>query len=140
MLKKGLGETGSVKYYQNFIPKQLVKEFLRSLHGEFGKHPRIFKTIIANREKYYFPRMAQLFREWVMSCEQCIRESRIDRSLTRPPLQNPNEHITAPEDAMQNDLEELPPSGGYENIVTAMDVFPLFICVPDSKSRRQNNC
>ena len=39
-----------------------------------------------------------------MSCEQYIRESRIDRSFTRPPLQNQNEHITAPEDAMQIDL------------------------------------
>ena len=63
-----------------------------------------------------------------MSCEQCIRESRIDRSLTRPPLQNPNEHITAPEDAMQNDLvPELPTSGGYENIVTAMDVSSRYL-------------
>ena len=63
-----------------------------------------------------------------MSCEQCIRESRIDRSLTRPPLQNPNEHITAPEDAMQIDLvPELTPSGGYENIVTAMDVFSRYL-------------
>ena len=68
--------------------------------------------------------MAQLIREWVMSCEQCIRESRIDRSFTRPPLQNPNEHINVPEDAMQIDLvPELPPSGGYENVLTAMDVF-----------------
>ena len=59
-----------------------------------------------------------------MSCEQCIRESRIDRSFTRFPLQKPSEHITAPEDAMQIDLvPELPPSGGYENIVTAIDVF-----------------
>ena len=63
-----------------------------------------------------------------MSCEQCIRESRIDRSLTRPPLQNPNKHITAPEDAMQNDLvPELPLSGGYGNIVTAMDVFSRYL-------------
>ena len=63
-----------------------------------------------------------------MSCKQCIRESRIDRSLTRPPLQNPNEHITAPEDAMQIDLvPELPPSGGYTNIVTAMDVFSRYL-------------
>ena len=115
LFRKKFGETGSVKYYQILIPKQLVKEVLRSLHGEFGKHPGIFKTIIAYREKNYFPKMAQLIREWVMSCEQCIRESRIDRSLTRSPLQNPNEHITAPEDAMQIDfLPELPPSGGYE--------------------------
>ena len=59
-----------------------------------------------------------------MSCEQCIRKSRIDRRLTRPPLQNPNEHITAPKDAMQMDLvPKLPPAGGNENIVTALDVF-----------------
>ena len=38
-------------------------------------------------------------------------------------MQNPNEYITAPEDAMQIDfVPGLPPSGGYENIVTAMDV------------------
>ena len=59
-----------------------------------------------------------------MSCKQCIIQSRIDRSLTHPPLQNPNEYITSPEDAMQIDLVPiLPPSGGYENIVTAMDVY-----------------
>ena len=63
-----------------------------------------------------------------MSCEQFIRGSRVDRSLTHPSLQNPNEHITAPEDAMQIDLApELPPSVGYENIVTAMDVFSYFL-------------
>ena len=123
LFRKNFGETSSVKYYKILIPKQLVKEVLRSLHGEIGKHREIFKTIIAYREKYFFPKMAQLIREWVMSCEQCIREWRIDRSLTRPPLQNTNEHITAPEDAMQIDLvPELPPSVGYENIVTALDV------------------
>ena len=40
-------------------------------------------------------------------------------------------HITVPEDAMQSDLvPELPPSGSYENIVTAMYVFSrcLFAC------------
>ena len=73
-----------------------------------------------------------------MSCEQCIRESQIDRSLASPTLQNPNEHNTAPEDAMQIDLvPELPQSGYYENIVTCMDVFsPLFFCILDIKSRR----
>ena len=82
------------------------------------------KTIIAYREKYGSPDMAQLIKEWVMSCEQWTRESRIDCSLTRSPLQNPNEHITAPEDAMQIDFApDLPPSGGYENIVTGKDVF-----------------
>ena len=72
--------------------------------------------------------MAQLISEWVKSSEQCIRESRIDRSLASPPLQNPSEYITPPEDAMQFDLvPELPPSGGYENILTAKDVFSRYL-------------
>ena len=63
LLRKYYGDTGSVKYYQILIPKQLVNEVLRSLHGDFGKHPRITKTTIAYREKYYYPKMAQLIRQ-----------------------------------------------------------------------------
>ena len=63
-----------------------------------------------------------------MSFEQCLRESRINPQLNRPPLQNPNEYITAPEDAMQIDLVPgLPSSGGFESIVTAMDVFSRYL-------------
>ena len=130
LFRKYYGETGSVKYYQILTPKQLVNEVLRNLHGEFGKHPGITKTIVAYREKYYYPIMAQLIREWVMSCEQCRRESRLNPRLTHPPLQNPNEYINAPEDAMQIDfVPGLPPSGGYENLVTAMDVFSRYLFV-----------
>ena len=85
LLRKYYGDTGSVKYYQILIPKQLVNEVLRSLHGDFGKHPGLTKTIIAYREKYYYPKMARLIREWVMSCEKCIRELRINPQLTPPP-------------------------------------------------------
>ena len=47
LFRKCFGETGSVKYYQILIPKQLNNEVLRNLHGEFGRHPGISKTIIA---------------------------------------------------------------------------------------------
>ena len=114
----------SVNYYQVFIPKQLVEEVLRNMHGEFGKHPGITKTIAAYREKYYYPNMAQLIGEWVMSCEQCIRESRINLTIKCSPLQNQNHYISAPEDAIENDsVPEQFPFGGYENIVTAKEVF-----------------
>ena len=86
LFRKYYGEAGNFKCYQILIPKQLVDEVLRSLHGEFGNHPGKTKTIIAYRQKYYYPNMAKLIWDWVMSCEQCIKESRIDRSLTRPPL------------------------------------------------------
>ena len=57
LFRKYFGETGSVEYYQILIPKQLVKEVLRSLHGEVGKHPGIFKTIIAFGKN-------NIFRKW----------------------------------------------------------------------------
>ena len=85
LLRKNYGDTGSVKHYQILIPNQLVNEVLRSLHGDFGKHPGFTKTIIAYREKYFHPKMARLSREWFMSCEKCIREVRINPQLTPPP-------------------------------------------------------
>ena len=72
--------------------------------------------------------MAEPITEWVMSCQECIRESRIDRTFTHLPLLSPHEHNTAPEDAKQIYFgPELASSGGYENIVTAVDVFTLYL-------------
>ena len=53
LFRKYYGEFSSVNYYQLLIPKELVNVVLRNLHGEFGKHPGITKTIIAHRGKYY---------------------------------------------------------------------------------------
>ena len=125
---KNLGETAHINYYQILIPKELVDQVLQSRYRDFGKHPGITKTMIAYRQKYYYANMAQPIRQMVMSCEQGIRESRVNDRLTRPALLNPSEHITAPEDAMQIDLvPELPPSSGHENIVTAMVVFSRYL-------------
>ena len=85
LFMKYFGETGCVKYYQILILKQIVNKVLRSLHGDFGKHPGISKTKNAYREKYYFPKMAKLIRGWVILCEQSNRKSRIDRSLPALP-------------------------------------------------------
>ena len=51
--RKHFGETGSLKYYQILIPKQLVNEVFGRWHGEYGKHPGIAKTTIAHREKFF---------------------------------------------------------------------------------------
>ena len=127
LFRKCYEGTGSVKYYQILKSKQLVSVVLRSLHGKFVKQLGITETKIASREKYDYPNMAQLIWEGGMLGEQCIREIRNIRSLTGPLLQNPIEHITALENAWQIELvPELPPSGGFENIVTAMNIFVAF--------------
>ena len=51
LFKKYFGETRSVKYYELLIPKQLVKTFIRSLHGEFAKQQGFSITKIAYSEK-----------------------------------------------------------------------------------------
>ena len=80
--------------------------------------------------------MAKLIRQGVMSCQQCIRGSRVGGGLTQSALQNPSEDITPTEDAMQIDLvPELPPSGGYENLVTAMGVFSRYVFVYPTSSQ-----
>ena len=67
--------------------------------------------------------MVQLIQKWVMSCKQCIKESRVDHILIIPALRNPFEHITGPKDAKQFDLvPEVTSSSGYEDVVTAIEV------------------
>ena len=74
-LQKNYEETGSIDFYQILTPEHLVSEELRSLRGEFGKHPGITKAIIAYVERYYYSNMSQLISQWAMSCKQCVRES-----------------------------------------------------------------
>ena len=112
------------KYNQVLIPKHLVTELLESLHGKDNRHPGIAKILQEIRCRYYYPRIAKLLRKWVDGCETCIKAKRISNELITLELLILPEWTLGPEDAMQIDLlPNLPPSGEYENIVTAMDVF-----------------
>ena len=85
-------------------------------------------TIVAHKQKYHHPNIAQVMGERVMSCEHCIKESRISSRLNRLALQNPTELITGQEDDMLIDsVRELPAFGGYQLLVSAMDVFSRYL-------------
>ena len=121
-------ETGSVKYNQVLLPKHLVSELLESLHGKPSKHPGISKMLIEIRQKYYYPGIAKIVKKWVQGCATCIKDKLIPNSTITPELPNLPEWDLGPEDAMQIDLlPNLPPSGGYENIITAMAVFSRYL-------------
>ena len=121
-------ESGSVKYNQVSTPKMSMNEELQSLHREFGKQPAINKTKNAYRQKSYCLNKAELIRKRVNSVAQYVI---IHNRLTRPPLQNPREYVTGPEDAMPiYSVRVLPPSSDYENIVGAMDVFSRYLSGP----------
>ena len=72
--------------------------------------------------------MAKHVKKWVEGCEQCARDKRVPDATITPELLNLPEWDLGPEDAMQIDLlPNLPPSGGYENVLTAIDVFSKYL-------------
>ena len=79
------------------------------------------------RQKFYFPSIATYVRNWVRDCEICIQYKRINNTRITPELILIPEWDLGPEDLIQIDLlPELPPSGGYENIITAKGVFSRY--------------
>ena len=72
--------------------------------------------------------MAKHVKKWVEGCEQCARDKRVPNATITPELLNLPEWDLGPEDAMQIDLlPNLPPSGGYEKVLTAIDVFSRYL-------------
>ena len=122
-------ETGIVKYHQILLPQHLLQELLQTLHGTAHKHPGISKMLQEIRQRYYYPSMAKYVKKWVERCEQCARDKRVPNATITPEiLLNLPERDLGPEDAMQIDLlPNLPPSGGYENVLTAIDVFSRYL-------------
>ena len=121
-------DIGEVSQLQVLLPGQLLKVLLQSLQGTAGKHPGISKMMQEIRQKYYFPSIATYGRNWVRDCEICIQDKRINNKRITPEIIHIPEWDLGPEDLMQMDLlPELPPSGGYENIITAIDVFSRYV-------------
>ena len=116
-----------ISHLQVLLPGELLKVLLQSLHGTAGKHPGIATMMQEIRQKYYFPTIATYVRNWVRDCEICIQDKRINNTRITPELLHIPEWDLGPEDFMQVDLlPEFTPSGGYENIITAIDVFSRY--------------
>ena len=128
LVRQYFDETGNVKYHQILLPQHLLQELLQSFHGTAHKHPGISKMLQEIRQRYYYPSMAKHVKKWVEGCEQCVRDKRVPNATITPELLNLPEWDLGPEDAMQIDLlPNLPPSGGYENVLTAIDVFSRYL-------------
>ena len=73
LFRKRYGKTGSVKYYHVLIPKHLVDQVLKILHGEFSGLLGITRTKMAYKEMYYHPNMAELIRKLVTRLSDASR-------------------------------------------------------------------
>ena len=121
-------ETGNVKYHHILLPQHPLQELLQSLHGTAHIHPGISKMLQEIRQRYYYPNMAKHVKKWVEGCEQGSRDKQVPIATITPELLNLPEWDLGPEDAMQIDLlPNLPPSGGYEKVLTAIDVISRYL-------------
>ena len=72
--------------------------------------------------------MAKNIKKWVSNCQSCIQTKRINNDLLRTELLNCSEWDFGLKDILQMDiLPNLPPSGGYDHIITAIDVFSKYL-------------
>ena len=116
--------TGSIAHYQILLPYQMLHLFTEFITRNGTQTPWNYKMIQEFRQKYYYPGSSKIIKKWVETCEDCIKNKKIPTSQIRPEMLNAPEFDLGPEDALQIDVvPHLPPSGGYENIITAMDVF-----------------
>ena len=128
LTRKYYTDTGTTSHYQILLPVQLLDELLQALHGHNSNHPGITKMIQEARQKYYYPCMAKYIKKWVSNCQVCIQTKRINNDLLRTELLNCPEWDLGPEDILQIDiLPNLPSSGGYDHIITAIDVFSRYL-------------
>ena len=121
-------ETGQVKNHQILLPKQLLKELLQAINDTAHRHPGISKMLQEIRQKYYYPGIAKHVKKWVEGCEICAKDKRVLHNAITPELLSLSEWDLVPEDAMQIDLlPNLPASGGYQTVMTAIDVFSRYL-------------
>ena len=91
-------------------------------------NPGISKMLQEIRQKYYYPGIAKHVKKWVEGCETCAKDKRVPDKVITPELLNLPEWDLGPEDAMQIDLlPNLPTSGGYQTVMTAIDVFSRYL-------------
>ena len=128
LYRQNFGDNGKVKYLQVLLPQQLVDEFIQHPHGKYGKHPGIAKTLQQCREKYYFPGLAAKIANHISLCRECAQTKRTPNSTITPPLIDMSQLALGPEYAHQMDIVPFDdPSGGYNAVITAMDVFSRYL-------------
>ena len=80
------------------------------------------------RQKYYYPGIAKHVKRWVEGCETCDKDKRVPNNAITPELPILPERDFGPEDVMQIDLlPNIPTSGGYQTMMTAIDVFSRYL-------------
>ena len=114
---------------QLVVPKHLLEELLYRIHNSKLKgHIGITKTILEFRKKYYFPGFNEFLIVYINNCLSCLQAKSPKHETLTPPLNPVSSNTSFPCDLLQVDIVgQLPKSGGYSYIITAMGVFSKYM-------------
>jgi hypothetical protein len=77
------------RFWKEYLPKSEIPRILLENHDDFG-HQGIFKTYQRIKQKFYFPKMYDIVKNYVKSCDIC-RMSKSDNFRNQPPMGAPKE-------------------------------------------------
>ena len=127
--RKSFDHTGRNFTKQIVVPRQLREELLFRIHNSKLKgHLGITKTITEFRKKSYFPGFTEFLIVYINNCLSCLQTKSPKHENLTPPLNPVTSNTSFPADLIQVDIVgQLPKSGGYSYVVTAMDVFSKYM-------------
>ena len=103
----------------------LVNHFLLSNLGSLSSiNSSKWRSVFS----FDYPCLANYKKNWVQNWQMCIQNKRIKNDILKTELLNCSKWGLGPEDVLQMDiLPNLPPSGGFDSIITAIDVFSRYL-------------
>ena len=92
------------------------------------EHPGSKKLFYNLRERYYCSNLSEKDQTFSYNCQVCIKSKPNAKQQLRPPLKNINDPSNGPENVLEFNLKGLlPPSCGFTNILTAVDVISRYM-------------
>ncbi len=114
-------------HLQTVIPEHLEEELMCRIHDQLH-HAGMQKCVREFRKRFYFPSIYKKMKFHITNCATCIHTKPLSKEETRTPLESVSLDIEQPGETMMIDLVgPFPTSGGYSQILTAMDVFSRYL-------------
>ncbi len=109
------------------VPEHLEQELICRIHDQL-QHAGMQKCAQEFRKRFYFPDIYEKMLFHIKNCATCMQTKPPSTEEIRTPLEPMNLENEEPGETMMIDLVgPLPNSGGYTQILTAMDVFSRYL-------------
>lgn len=134
IVPKNKKTTDSETLWKIFVPGSGIDSILRENHDSCG-HQGIFKTFHRIKQKYTFPRLYQIVKEYVRNCDTC-RSAKSANAINRPPMGSQRVANRPFELVSLDFMGPLPRTrNGNTSLLVIVDYFSKFTIIQPMKSQ-----